>query len=175
MRGKGNQNQEEEEYEEDEFGSRKDGPSSNFTIDNTNSCKGVFFFTLDCTILDPALFFIPFLQGCHSLCSFTPFFVVWFCIFLKKFLKFGMVHFLLLVCFSYHKFGVLGCWNGVFLNGLLSFIYFCIFMIWDLDSEADGKHSDKANAIRSKHSVTEQKRRSKINERFVGLFLWIDY
>lgn len=76
MRGKGNQNQEEEEYEEDEFGSRKDGPSSNFTIDNTNSCKGVFFFTLDCTILDPALFFIPFLQGCHSLCSFIPFFVV---------------------------------------------------------------------------------------------------
>ncbi|XP_061974039.1 transcription factor BIM2 [Populus nigra] len=69
MRGKGNQNQEEEEYEEDEFGSRKDGPSSNFTIDNANSCK-------------------------------------------------------------------------------------------------DGKHSDKANAIRSKHSVTEQKRRSKINERF---------
>ncbi|KAK6133981.1 hypothetical protein DH2020_032283 [Rehmannia glutinosa] len=32
--------------------------------------------------------------------------------------------------------------------------------------EADGKNSDKANAIRSKHSVTEQRRRSKINERF---------
>ncbi|KAL2510066.1 Transcription factor BIM2 [Forsythia ovata] len=30
----------------------------------------------------------------------------------------------------------------------------------------DGKNSDKANAIRSKHSVTEQRRRSKINERF---------
>lgn len=30
----------------------------------------------------------------------------------------------------------------------------------------DGKSSDKANAIRSKHSVTEQRRRSKINERF---------
>ncbi|WCJ35773.1 Transcription factor BIM2 [Euphorbia peplus] len=30
----------------------------------------------------------------------------------------------------------------------------------------DGKNSDKASAIRSKHSVTEQKRRSKINERF---------
>ncbi|GMI90239.1 BES1-interacting Myc-like protein 2 [Hibiscus trionum] len=29
-----------------------------------------------------------------------------------------------------------------------------------------GKNSDKANAIRSKHSVTEQRRRSKINERF---------
>ncbi|XP_031388769.1 transcription factor BIM2 isoform X5 [Punica granatum] len=28
------------------------------------------------------------------------------------------------------------------------------------------KNSDKANAIRSKHSVTEQRRRSKINERF---------
>ncbi|KAJ6357037.1 hypothetical protein OIU78_005013 [Salix suchowensis] len=69
MRGKGNQNQEEEEYEEEEFGSRKDGPSSNFTINNNTSCK-------------------------------------------------------------------------------------------------DGKNSDKANAIRSKHSVTEQKRRSKINERF---------
>ncbi|XP_073270155.1 transcription factor BIM2-like isoform X1 [Primulina huaijiensis] len=30
----------------------------------------------------------------------------------------------------------------------------------------DGKNSDKANAVRSKHSVTEQRRRSKINERF---------
>ncbi|CAK7326422.1 unnamed protein product [Dovyalis caffra] len=69
MRGKGNQNQEEEEYEEDEFGSRKDGPSSNVTTNNDNSSK-------------------------------------------------------------------------------------------------DGKISDKANAIRSKHSVTEQRRRSKINERF---------
>ncbi|KAF9674209.1 hypothetical protein SADUNF_Sadunf10G0103800 [Salix dunnii] len=124
MRGKGNQNQEEEEYEEDEFGSRKDGPSSNFTINNNTSCKGMFFFTLDCTLLDPAQlsFCIPFLQGCHSLCSFTPFSMV--------------------------------------------FIFFCILMIWDLYSEADGKNSDKANAIRSKHSVTEQKRRSKINERF---------
>ncbi|GLT77106.1 hypothetical protein SLA2020_487210 [Shorea laevis] len=33
-------------------------------------------------------------------------------------------------------------------------------------NKADGKNSDKANAIRSKHSVTEQRRRSKINERF---------
>lgn len=30
----------------------------------------------------------------------------------------------------------------------------------------EGKNNDKANAIRSKHSVTEQRRRSKINERF---------
>ncbi|XP_074341008.1 transcription factor BIM2 isoform X2 [Apium graveolens] len=30
----------------------------------------------------------------------------------------------------------------------------------------DGKNSDKASATRSKHSVTEQRRRSKINERF---------
>ncbi|KAJ0094630.1 hypothetical protein Patl1_16630 [Pistacia atlantica] len=30
----------------------------------------------------------------------------------------------------------------------------------------EGKNSDKASAIRSKHSVTEQRRRSKINERF---------
>lgn len=30
----------------------------------------------------------------------------------------------------------------------------------------DAKNNDKANAIRSKHSVTEQRRRSKINERF---------
>lgn len=29
----------------------------------------------------------------------------------------------------------------------------------------DGKNSDKASAMRSKHSVTEQRRRSKINER----------
>ncbi|KAK6133971.1 hypothetical protein DH2020_032292 [Rehmannia glutinosa] len=34
------------------------------------------------------------------------------------------------------------------------------------NKEANGKNSDKANAIRSKHSVTEQRRRSKINERF---------
>ncbi|XVE85683.1 hypothetical protein DITRI_Ditri17bG0110700 [Diplodiscus trichospermus] len=33
-------------------------------------------------------------------------------------------------------------------------------------STKDGKDSDKASAIRSKHSVTEQRRRSKINERF---------
>ena len=31
---------------------------------------------------------------------------------------------------------------------------------------ADGKAIDKASAIRSKHSVTEQRRRSKINERY---------
>nr|KJB60822.1 hypothetical protein B456_009G327300 [Gossypium raimondii] len=34
------------------------------------------------------------------------------------------------------------------------------------NSNKGGKNSDKANAIRSKHSVTEQRRRSKINERF---------
>ncbi|CAA0828782.1 Transcription factor BIM2 [Striga hermonthica] len=34
------------------------------------------------------------------------------------------------------------------------------------NSKADGMNSDKASAIRSKHSVTEQRRRSKINERF---------
>ncbi len=34
------------------------------------------------------------------------------------------------------------------------------------NSNKDGKSSDKANATRSKHSVTEQRRRSKINERF---------
>nr|AFJ05597.1 bHLH1 protein [Salvia miltiorrhiza] len=33
-------------------------------------------------------------------------------------------------------------------------------------NKADGKAIDKASAIRSKHSVTEQRRRSKINERF---------
>ncbi|TYJ00767.1 hypothetical protein E1A91_A13G107700v1 [Gossypium mustelinum] len=33
----------------------------------------------------------------------------------------------------------------------------------------DGKNNDKANAIRSKHSVTELRRRSKINERFQRL------
>lgn len=32
--------------------------------------------------------------------------------------------------------------------------------------ETDAKENDKASAIRSKHSVTEQRRRSKINERF---------
>ncbi|XP_023537137.1 transcription factor BIM2-like [Cucurbita pepo subsp. pepo] len=35
-----------------------------------------------------------------------------------------------------------------------------------IGNSKDGKHNDKANAIRSKHSVTEQRRRSKINERF---------
>ncbi|XVE91688.1 hypothetical protein REPUB_Repub01dG0032000 [Reevesia pubescens] len=34
------------------------------------------------------------------------------------------------------------------------------------NNNKDGKNSDKASAIRSKHSVTEQRRRSKINERF---------
>ncbi|CAN8236046.1 unnamed protein product [Cochlearia groenlandica] len=33
-------------------------------------------------------------------------------------------------------------------------------------SRGDAKENDKASAIRSKHSVTEQRRRSKINERF---------
>ncbi|XP_016547005.1 transcription factor BIM2 isoform X2 [Capsicum annuum] len=37
------------------------------------------------------------------------------------------------------------------------------------NSTKEGKNSDKANAIRSKHSVTEQRRRSKINERFQTL------
>ncbi|KAK4720362.1 hypothetical protein R3W88_010595 [Solanum pinnatisectum] len=32
--------------------------------------------------------------------------------------------------------------------------------------ETDGKSNEKASALRSKHSVTEQRRRSKINERF---------
>ncbi|KAE8661460.1 Transcription factor BIM2 [Hibiscus syriacus] len=36
----------------------------------------------------------------------------------------------------------------------------------DINNEADGKNNDKAKAMRSKHSVTEQRRRSKINERF---------
>ncbi|XP_022726332.1 transcription factor BIM2-like isoform X2 [Durio zibethinus] len=36
----------------------------------------------------------------------------------------------------------------------------------DNNTNKDGRNSDKANAIRSKHSVTEQRRRSKINERF---------
>ena len=31
----------------------------------------------------------------------------------------------------------------------------------------DAKNNDKASAIRSKHSVTEQRRRSKINERYI--------
>ncbi|XP_039044704.1 transcription factor BIM2-like isoform X2 [Hibiscus syriacus] len=34
------------------------------------------------------------------------------------------------------------------------------------NTNKDGENSGKANAIRSKHSVTEQRRRSKINERF---------
>ncbi|KAF4402721.1 hypothetical protein G4B88_012506 [Cannabis sativa] len=34
------------------------------------------------------------------------------------------------------------------------------------NSKADAKNNDKASAVRSKHSVTEQRRRSKINERF---------
>jgi len=33
--------------------------------------------------------------------------------------------------------------------------------------KADGKATDKASVIRSKHSVTEQRRRSKINERYL--------
>ncbi|XP_051146106.1 transcription factor BIM2 isoform X1 [Andrographis paniculata] len=37
------------------------------------------------------------------------------------------------------------------------------------NSTKDGKNNDKASAMRSKHSVTEQRRRSKINERFQKL------
>jgi hypothetical protein len=37
--------------------------------------------------------------------------------------------------------------------------------------KADGKATDKASVIRSKHSVTEQRRRSKINERYVKYIL----
>ena len=44
------------------------------------------------------------------------------------------------------------------------------FINWDLIVEADGMN-DKASATRSKHSVTEQRRRSKINERFFSLLL----
>jgi hypothetical protein len=36
-------------------------------------------------------------------------------------------------------------------------------------SNRDSKENDKASAIRSKHSVTEQRRRSKINERYVDI------
>lgn len=43
--------------------------------------------------------------------------------------------------------------------------FFVIFLFDWVFVETDGKSSDKANAIRSKHSVTEQRRRSKINER----------
>ena len=39
---------------------------------------------------------------------------------------------------------------------------------------ADGKAIDKASAIRSKHSVTEQRRRSKINERYAICVTLID-
>lgn len=39
--------------------------------------------------------------------------------------------------------------------------------VWILTVKLDAKNSDKANAIRSKHSVTEQRRRSKINERYI--------
>ncbi|KAF5745338.1 hypothetical protein HS088_TW07G00922 [Tripterygium wilfordii] len=39
----------------------------------------------------------------------------------------------------------------------------------------DAKNSDKAYAVRSKHSVTEQRRRSKINERFQMLRDLISY
>lgn len=42
-----------------------------------------------------------------------------------------------------------------------------ICLIRCLIFEADAKDNDKASAVRSKHSVTEQRRRSKINERFV--------
>lgn len=50
-------------------------------------------------------------------------------------------------------------WNSLGLNP--------IPLIRCFDFEADAKESDKASAIRSKHSVTEQRRRSKINERYV--------
>lgn len=51
--------------------------------------------------------------------------------------------------------------GSVFLK-LLKFTIIVIIIVFGVD----GKNSDKANAIRSKHSVTEQRRRSKINERY---------
>ncbi|MBA0573430.1 hypothetical protein Golob_000705 [Gossypium lobatum] len=56
--------------------------------------------------------------------------------------------------------------------GILGFFWVPVpglFYIHSGGVEADGKNNDKANAIRSKHSVTEQRRRSKINERFQRL------
>ncbi|KAE8732981.1 hypothetical protein F3Y22_tig00001644pilonHSYRG00054 [Hibiscus syriacus] len=39
-------------------------------------------------------------------------------------------------------------------------------LVFALVNGADGKNTNKAKEMRSKHSVTEQRRRSKINERF---------
>ncbi|KAJ8760450.1 hypothetical protein K2173_015117 [Erythroxylum novogranatense] len=75
MRGKANQDQEDDEYEDEDFASRKDGPSSNITTTSANNNTNI-------------------------------------------------------------------------------------------NNNKDVKNSGKANATRSKHSVTEQRRRSKINERF---------
>lgn len=56
------------------------------------------------------------------------------------------------------------------LNSLgLDFSKFCLCVIRCLILKADSKENDKASAIRSKHSVTEQRRRSKINERYVDI------
>jgi len=60
--------------------------------------------------------------------------------------------------------------DGFDLNSLgLDFSKFCLCVIRCLILKADSKENDKASAIRSKHSVTEQRRRSKINERYVDI------
>ncbi|CAN8238977.1 unnamed protein product [Cochlearia groenlandica] len=89
----GKANQEEDDYGEDDFSSKREGPSS-----NTSASRGICF--------------DPILRVFRIFFNFVAFRCLIFCL------------------------------------------------------ESDAKESDKASAIRSKHSVTEQRRRSKINERF---------
>lgn len=51
-----------------------------------------------------------------------------------------------------------------------SMLELCVMVVRFGFVEADGKNNNKASATRSKHSVTEQRRRSKINERFFLVF-----
>lgn len=52
---------------------------------------------------------------------------------------------------------------------LSDFVFFCFSLVSELRVKVDGKSSDqKANTPRSKHSATEQRRRSKINDRQVS-------
>jgi hypothetical protein len=83
-----------------------------------------------------------------------------------KLFFFSLIYYFFLLCFHFYFFGILGLYHWLHL--------ICSF--WNLSSyvgiltlKPDAKNDDKANAMRSKHSVTEQRRRSKINERYVWL------
>uniref|UniRef100_A0A2P2LNA4 BHLH domain-containing protein n=1 Tax=Rhizophora mucronata TaxID=61149 RepID=A0A2P2LNA4_RHIMU len=139
MRRKGNQNQDEEEYEDEDFGPREDaGPSSNVstttTINHHNSNS--------------------ISKGIHLLLVLVS----------KRSLIFSRSDVMMQVCVAQFC----KVWGFLLFWGLkmVLFKWGHSILMGFLGGGPDGKNDDKVDAIRSKHSVTEQRRRIKINERF---------